>query len=169
MKKMLISLLISTTGLLFSCGGSSNEKESSTLDINTKDVKGTIEAENYNKKTPLYLNNDEGKFEGIVIKYENSEISIAPTKRNLEDIIKQRVKKNSFRATEIVSQDENSVLLKETKFEFKSGEIESEGYSFSVLIDGYDIRGKGKIPMEPIANKEDAERLMKIAKTFKKK
>jgi len=168
MKNLLTVIIISLVTLSFtSCSDTGTESNGGTITIDTKDVKGTIEAGNYSKSNKLNYNN----YEGWVIGYGNSEISIAPSKKTAAEMIENAEKIanriNSFGSEEIISKDDHSVLIKKVKLDFQTKEVKEEGYVFNVVIDGIMLVGSGENPLKPISDKSEAERLIKIAKSFK--
>ena len=164
MKKMLIAITIITTGLLFSCGGGDDDAKGGTLTIDSEGVKGTIEAGEYKKSNKLHY----GKQDAWVIGYGTSELAIIPTDKTLADLTKNIESENSFGSKKIEFQDETTVLVKEVRMDFKTKEVKEEGYSFLMVIDGFMFKGTGENPLMPIKDKAEAEKLIKIAKTFKK-
>ncbi len=146
--------------------------DSDLLIIQTKHINGTIKAGQFNKsKKTLIYKPKRKKIEGWVLSYDNSEITISPVDKSFANILyyyKNKEKLNSsFSSTEIIESDSNSVLIKKKDFVFETGEIEEEGYIFSVFVNGFELKGSGENPLKPINNLEQAKKLILISKTFK--
>lgn len=168
MKKITSILFAAIFGLsLFSCGGDSAEKAGAQK-IDTKDVKGTIEADGASIGNTT-LHNDEGEYDVPNVDYDGFGFLIAPTSKSFEEVwTAAESNLTAFGSYESIEKKENAIFYKEI-VDF-AGKKE-EGYNFLVLIKGSDknylIEGEGENPLKPIMNKEDAEKAFKAALTFK--
>jgi hypothetical protein len=155
--------------ILSSCGGSDKEAEGSKK-IDTKDVKGTIQAGDVSVGITNLHNND-GEFEVPNIKInDNCRLTIVPSQKTFEDewnMIQSNA--TSFDGTLKEIEKKDGAVLYHEKSEFM--DKVTEGYNFLVVIKGdgenYIIKGEGETPFTPISSKEDAEKAFKIAQTFK--
>lgn len=167
--RKLIYPLVATTIILSSCGGASEETAGSKK-IETKDVKGTIEAGDVSVGTTNLHNND-GEFEVPNIKInDNCRMMIVPSEKTFEDewsVIQSNA--TSFDGTLKEIEKKDGAVLYHEKSEFM--DKVTEGYNFLVVIKGdgknYIIKGEGETPFTPISSKDDAEKAFKIAQTFK--
>lgn len=164
-KKLLFTLAISSA-VLVSCGDGAAPE----VKLDTKDVKGTINAEGVSVGT-TELHNADGVYEVPNVKFNDEcRMQIVPTPRSYEDELSQL--QNSIKNFDGEMKEEKKVdngLLYHVKSEFMD-KIE-EGYNFIYYVKGngvnYVIKGEGKTPFEPIAKKEDAEKAFEAAQTFK--
>lgn len=168
MRKLIYSIAV-TAFILSSCGGA-NEESLEAKKIDTKDVKGTINAGDASVGMTNLHNND-GEFEVPNIKIgDNCKMMIVPTQKTFEEewsLIQSNA--TSFDGTlKEIEKKEGAVLYHE-KSEFM--DKVTEGYNFLVVIKGdgknYLIKGEGGNPFAPIESKEDAEKAFKIAQSFK--
>lgn len=168
MRKLIYSIAVSV--LIFSSCGESNEESGESLKIETKDVKGTINAGDASVGTTNLHNND-GEFEVPNIKIgDKCKMMIVPTKKSFEEewsLIQNNA--TSFDGTLKEIEKKDGAILYHEKSEFM--DKVTEGYNFLVVIKGdgknYLIKGEGENPFAPITSKEDAENAFKIAQSFK--
>lgn len=169
MKKLIAILSILTINFTFSSCGGSKEESAESLKIDTKDVKGTINAGDASVGTTNLHNND-GEFEVPKIEIGKCKMMIVPTKKSFEEewtLIQNNA--NSFDGTLKEIEKKDGAILYHEKSEFM--DKVTEGYNFLVVIKGdgqnYLIKGEGENPFAPIESKEDAENAFKIAQSFK--
>jgi hypothetical protein len=166
MRKLIYSIAI--LSLIFtSCGGGKDDSAES-IKIDTKDVKGTIDAGDAKMGTTTLHNND-GEFDVPNFKMNGGGFMIAPTSRTFEEewqLVESNL--NGFGTFEMIDKTENSAIYKVIK-DFAGKK--TEGYNFVVWIKGdktnYMIKGESENMFDPIEKKEDAESMLKVALTFK--
>ena len=147
-------------------------KDSELFVIKTKHINASIKAGNYSKSKKVLIYNTKGdKTEGWVLSYDKSEITISPNKKSFDEILynyQRKEKLNSpISSTKVLQSDSNSVLIKEVNFIYETGEIKEEGYTFSVVINGFELKGSGENPLKPIKDIDQAKKLILISKSFK--
>jgi hypothetical protein len=171
---MLLSLFI------ISCGQDTGEKKSENqgnavpnntdgLSIETKDVKGKIQAGDHVKVGSSTLVNNDGTFEEATLGFDHKAgLNIYPAKMAF-DTLKSRLKEklNIWGTYEKLEENDSSFFYKTVS---KTGGINEEGYNFLILKKGkthnYILNGEGENPLKPIADKALAEKIYAIARTF---
>lgn len=149
-----------------SCGEGTPEE----VKLDTKDVKGTINADGVSVGM-TELHNADGVFEVPNVKFNDEcRLQIVPTPRSYEDELAQL--QSSLKNFDGEMKEEKKVdngMLYYTKSEFMD-KVE-EGYNFIYYVKGngvnYVIKGEGETPFKPITKKEDAEKAFEAAQTFK--
>ncbi|NRA10903.1 MAG: hypothetical protein HRT57_02980 [Crocinitomicaceae bacterium] len=158
--------------VLASCG--SDDADASG--INTADVKGDIDLMGENGHS-LNLNNNGEESKAYQIEIgETAELTIFPSSVTFEEE-KEKIEKeveSSFSNVKIISSTADCVYFKEVKKPFMSDGDEKTGYSFVRVVKkddktNYILESSGESPMDPIWSKKEADKLLKIAKSFKPK
>ncbi len=163
--KLVFATVISA--VLISCGGSGEEKGAEHK-IDTKDVKGTLNADGASVGSTTLHNND-GEFEVPNVKFEGAGFMIVPTARSFEEewaLTESNL--TGFGTYEMIEKKDGSAFYKVSK-EFM--DKKTEGYNFIVWVKGdktnYIMKGESPNLLDPIAEKEVAEKAYKAALTFK--
>ncbi len=157
------------------CGGGENSEEAASGGIDTKDVKGDIDLMGADGGSLNYsFNGNDCKAYKVELG-DKAEMIIFPNNVSFEEEKEkiERKTESSFDDVEIISVDEDCIFFKETKEPFGGGEAQT-GYGFVRVVKkndelNYILESNGETPLDPIYSKEDAEKLMKIAKSFKPK
>lgn len=174
MKKLIQTGLLSFAVLaLTACGGETENEKKAAGKIDTKDVKGTIDLMGAEGDKLNYSYNGKDCKAYKVTIGENAEMIIFPNDVNFEDEKAKIEKKteSSFDDVEIISSTEDCVFFKETKKPFGGDGEAKTGYGFIRVVKkddkmNYVLESNGENPLDPIWSKEDAEKLLEIAKTF---
>jgi hypothetical protein len=165
--------------LLQSCGGGSESEESAeTLKLDKNDVKGTIDLPGNTKTIPGSLTTNDGSFKYLVIEMEDeNELNIFPGGKNYPvevSKLEQVGTDGKYEKVEIIEKTENYIFYKHSVHPFgKDTPMEEleDGYGFLLKISGdgkeYVITCNGPKIGEPVWQKDAAEKLLKIAQTFK--
>lgn len=168
--KSIPSLLIAIMSiLLFSCGGGSEEKTETQQKVETKDVKGTIEADGAEIGMMNY-STDDGSFEAAEVNFEKCSFTILPTTKTFQEEweFSEGFMTGMFGSYEMIEKTESSAFYKVIK---KSNDEEITGYNFIVMIKGdsqnFILKGEGENMHTPIIDKADAEKAFKAAQSFK--
>jgi len=160
--------------VLISCGSKDGESEGGVYTIDTKDVKGEIDKTGGSGGSISYNHNGkECKAYKIEIGDE-AELMVYTDDVAFEDIVEKIEKKvsSTFDDVEIISQDTDCIFFKETKIPFGEGEKEPvDGYGIIRVVEkegemNYVLESNGKTPLDPIYDKENADKLLKMAKSF---
>lgn len=165
-----LSLLLLAVTLLVSCGSS---EESNVLEIDTKDIKGTINA-NPDKTGDLNHHGNGLESEGKTLDFkEKGEISIYLVKEDLATTESQLTNSSLFDKVEIIDKGDNYISFYTEKKGFGDKE-DVKGYGFKVIKPYGDgtfvcLNGQGTEMFTPITTKEINKELLDIALTFKKK
>lgn len=165
MKKIIYVLAL---GVFFfaSCGDGAAPE----VKLDTKDVKGTINAEGVSTSM-TELHREDGVFEVPNVKFnDNCRLQIAPTSVEFDEAwTKKKQSIENFGGEVKVIEKKDGGVIYEEKSEFAGKK--KQGYNFIVVIKGkdknYEITGEGETPFDPIASKEDAEKAYNAARTFK--
>jgi hypothetical protein len=179
MKRQMKTVLFSLAILSFAACGGAEEKEGEggPTKIDNGDVKGTIELNGADFTDQLNLSNGEGKWKAVKVEITDiAEFTLAPSSISFEEAkaeIEKKAESNMFGKTELISAEGDVIYYKETKKPFKSEtDEEKEGYGFIRIVkkpgaDFYRIESNGDTPLDPIWSKEDCDKLLKIANSFK--
>ncbi len=178
MKGILFFVLASLLCFLFSCnpqvpvkqGTEAVEKLPPRLELQTRDVKGTVEAPGGASVYSGTLMTNEGSFEEAIVKLDpKANISIYPTAGSFEALKNTLIQKlRNWGSFDTLDCKPNS-LFYHTKNE--SDVAKEDGYNFLVVIPGktknYIITSEGEAPLKPISDQALAERAYKMALSFK--
>jgi len=179
MKKLMKTGLFALSLLaLASCGGNDAESEDAAGGIDTKDVKGDIDLMGAKGGELNYSYNGQACKAYKVEIGETAELIIYPSTKSIDEEtgdIERRVK-SSFYDVEIINDKDDFIFFKETKTPWNSEDKEAEkpGYGFIGVVKkddktNYILKSSGENPLDPIWSKADAEKLLKIAKSFRAK
>ena len=168
-----IGLLSITVLALTACG--SGEAEEGAGSIDTGDVKGEIDLMGASGQDLNYNYNGKDCKAYKVELNDGAEMIIFPNDRNFEEQKGEieRKTKSSFYDIEIINSEEDCIFWKETKTPWgKEKKAEKTGYGFIRFVKkddamNYILESNGETPLDPIWSREDAEKLLKIAKSFK--
>jgi len=170
MKTIKSIIILSISMLVLSC----SDEGKNTVDINTKDVKGTIEAPDMKKQIKGSLSTNDGNFEQAILIFEGSEISIFPSTTSFDKLIADLEEKSErkFETIDIIEKGDNFIFYKSTKEAYKEGNEDEVGYLFTVVYDNpsgdfYHVECNGGTPLDPVKDESKARSLLKIAQTFK--
>jgi uncharacterized membrane protein YkoI len=157
---------------LASCG---SEEEVTEGGIDTADVKGEIDLMGA-KGESLNYNYNGNEYKAYKVELNDSAVlRIFPNNVTFE-MAKEEVHtkiKGPFSNIEIISTEGDCIYYKEIKKPFNGDGKEKTGYGFIRVVKkddktNYQIESGGDM-MDPIWNKADADKLLKIAKSFKPK
>ena len=171
---MKIGLLSAAILTLAACGDAEEVAEGA---IDTGDVKGDIDLMDCEGGELNYNYNGQACKAYKVEIGETAELIIFPDDKSFEEQkeIFDHEAKSSFSDMELISSTDDCIFFKKTRKPF--GEDESDektGYGFIRVVKkndktNYLLKSSGENPLEPIWSKADAEKLMKVAKSFKPK
>ncbi|HXC06901.1 MAG TPA: hypothetical protein VNZ86_19215 [Bacteroidia bacterium] len=145
------------------------DRTSEGLKIETKDVKGIIQAGEHARAGVGTLVNEEGTFEEATVNFEHKAgLNIYPSKQPFDTLVHQlKDKLRIWGSFDVVEMNDHSFYYKTTR-EF--GGQKEEGYNFLMMIQGkkhtYIISGEGENPLKPIAEKQWGDKIYHIAQTF---
>lgn len=176
MKKFIQTGLLSLAVLALTACGSDDAEAGASGGIDTEDVKGDIDLMGANGGSLNYSYNGNDSEAYKVNIGDGAEMIIFPNDVTFEDEKAKIEKKteSSFDNVEIISSTEDCVFFKETKEPFGGDSEAKTGYGFIRIVKkddktNYVLESNGETPLDPIWSKEDAEKLLKIAKSFKPK
>lgn len=159
---------------LAACGGDDAEAEGAG-GIDTKDVKGDIDLMGAKGNSLSYHHNGKDAVEAYKIELgDKAELMIFPDDQSFEEIKGELERKteSSFYEIEITASEKDFISWEEKKTPFGAEKKEEKtGYGFIRIVKkddkmNYVLESSGETPLDPIWSKEDAEKLMKIAKSF---
>lgn len=156
---------------LSACGDATGESGAGGID--TGDVKGEIDIMGANGDDLNYNYNGQACTAYKVEIGKTAELIIFPDDKSFEEQneIFEFSAKSSFNDKEIISSTEDCFFYKETKKPFGGDDKPKTGYGFIRVVKkndktNYLLESSGENPLDPIWDKAEAEKLMKIAKTF---
>ena len=169
---MKIGMLSAAFLTLAACGDA--EEVAVPGDIDTGDVKGKIDLMGTSgSESNLNYNGTDFKVYRVEIG-ETAGFDIVPDKRTFEDtkIAMEKKAEGFFDDLEIISVTEDCIFYKENTKPFNTDEEEKTGYGFIRVVkknatQNYVLESEGENPLDPIWSKANAEKLMKVAKSFK--
>jgi len=159
---------------LTSCGSEDVNGEGGVYTIDTEDIKGEIDKTGGNGGRLSYSHNGK-ECEAYKIEIgDEAELMVYTDDITFEDAVSKIEQKvnSTFDDVEIISQDADCIFFKEIKIPFGEGEKEPvEGYGIIRVVEkdgdmNYVLESNGKTPLDPIYNKENADKLLKMAKSF---
>ena len=159
---------------LISCGSGDASGEGGIYKIDTKDIKGEIDKTGGNGGRLSFSHNGK-ECEAYKIEIgDEAELMIYTDNVTFEEVVAKIEKKvsSTFDDVEIISQDEDCLFFKETKVPFGEGESEPvDGFGIIRVVEkdgdmNYVLESNGKTPLDPVYSKENADKLLKMAKSF---
>ena len=156
---------------LGSCGDS--EAAGGAGGIDTGDVKGDIDLMGADGDELNYNYNGQSCKAYQVEIGETAELLIFPDDRSFADHMEkfEHDEKSSFNDMELISSTDDCLFFKKTEKPFNSDEKAKTGYGFIRVVKkddktNYLLKSSGENPIDPIWDKAEAEKLLKIAKSF---
>ncbi|MCB9188557.1 MAG: hypothetical protein H6600_04480 [Flavobacteriales bacterium] len=172
MNKYITTTFISLAVLFNSCGSGESETDTA-YKISSEDVTGTIDGQPSNDINLWHGGGADGiDSEGKTLVFEGKgEVSIYLTHRSLQEIKDDELGSIMFDKSELVEEDDNSILIKIEKTDMDDNFI--SGYIFFVVMPyendlNVALEGQGEEMFAPIGDEASARELLKIAKSFKK-
>lgn len=179
MKRTTISFLFGITLFISACGGESEEKEESSpkgnLTIETEDIKGTLSAPEGASISPgTFTTTIDGETITIdqdIVHIGQNEIVVYKDPESWEKV-REDFNILTSMGVEILQESDGFIFFSQKKVPHMSdSDEEKTGYGFILQkdVDGTPIRlqSHGDNPLDPIWDKDNAEKLLKVARSFK--